>query len=83
LTQINPFLKKGCLVTDTGSIKKQIVERANRALSKDIFFVGGPPMAGLEECAIESVDHYWSEPLRLDTLVLTTPCIPARAILCQ
>ena len=56
LTQINPFVKKGCIVTDIGSTKKQIVERANRALSKDIFFVGGHPMAGSEECGIESAD---------------------------
>ena len=58
LTQINPFLKKGCLVTDTGSTKKQIVKKANKILSKDIFFIGGHPMAGSEECGIESADPY-------------------------
>ena len=58
LTQINPFLKKGCLVTDTGSTKKQIVQKANKILSKDIFFIGGHPMAGSEECGIESADPY-------------------------
>jgi len=58
LIQINPFLKKGCLVTDTGSTKKQIVQKANKILSKDIFFIGGHPMAGSEECGIESADPY-------------------------
>jgi len=58
LTQINPFLKKGCIVTDTGSTKKQIVERANRVLSEDIFFVGGHPMAGSEEYGIDSADSH-------------------------
>ena len=58
LTQINPFLKKRCLVTDTGSTKKQIVQKANKILSKDIFFIGGHPMAGSEECGIESADPY-------------------------
>jgi len=58
LPQINPFLKKGCLVTDTGSTKQQIVQKANKVLPKDIFFVGGHPMAGSEECGIESVDPY-------------------------
>jgi len=58
LTQINPFLKKGCLVTDTGSTKQQIVQKANEVLSKEIFFVGGHPMAGSEKYGIESADPY-------------------------
>jgi len=56
LTQINPFLKKGCIVTDTGSTKKQIVQKANKVLSKDVFFIGGHPMAGSEKYGIESAD---------------------------
>jgi len=56
LTQINPFLKKGCLVTDTGSTKQQIVQKANKVLSEDVFFIGGHPMAGSEECSIESAE---------------------------
>lgn len=58
LTQISPFLKKGCLVTDTGSTKGQIVERADKVLSKDIFFIGGHPMAGSEEYGIESANPH-------------------------
>jgi prephenate dehydrogenase len=58
LTQINPFLKKGCLVTDTGSTKQQIVQKANKILSKNIFFIGGHPMAGSEECGIDSADPH-------------------------
>jgi prephenate dehydrogenase len=58
LTQIDPFLKRGCLVTDTGSTKGQIVERANKVLSKDVFFIGGHPMAGSEKCGIEEADSH-------------------------
>lgn len=58
LTQINPFLKKGCIVTDTGSTKGQIVERADKVLSKDIFFIGGHPMAGSEEYGIDSANPH-------------------------
>lgn len=58
LTQINPFLKKGCLVTDTGSTKQQIVQKANKVLSKDIFFIGGHPMAGSEEYGIDSANSH-------------------------
>ena len=54
LPKINPFLKRGCLVTDTGSTKGQVVERANEVLSKDVFFIGGHPMAGSEEYGVES-----------------------------
>jgi len=58
LPKINPFLKKGCLVTDTGSTKGQVVERANEVLSKDVFFIGGHPMAGSEKCGIESANPH-------------------------
>jgi prephenate dehydrogenase len=58
LPRINPFLKKGCLVTDTGSTKGQIVERANKVLSKDVFFIGGHPMAGSEKCGIEEANPH-------------------------
>jgi len=56
LPQINPFLKKGCLVTDTGSAKQQIVQKANKILSENIFFIGGHPMAGSEKYGIESAN---------------------------
>ena len=56
LTRIDPFLKKGCLVTDTGSTKQQIVQKANKVLSKDVFFIGGHPMAGSEKYGIESAN---------------------------
>lgn len=58
LPKINPFLKKGCLVTDTGSTKQQIVQRANEVLSKDVFFIGGHPMAGSEKCGIEEANPH-------------------------
>jgi len=54
LPKINFFLKKGCIVTDIGSTKGQIVKRADEVLSKDIFFIGGHPMAGSEEYGVES-----------------------------
>lgn len=58
LTQINPFLKKGCIVTDTGSTKGQIAEKADKVLSNDIFFIGGHPMAGSEKYGIDSANHH-------------------------
>jgi prephenate dehydrogenase len=58
LSQINPFLKKESLVTDTGSTKKEIVKRANKTLSKDIHFIGGHPMVGSEKYGIDSADPH-------------------------
>jgi prephenate dehydrogenase len=58
LPRINPFIKKGCIVTDTGSTKGQIVEKANKILSKDVYFVGGHPIAGSEKYGIDSADPH-------------------------
>jgi len=69
LPQINPFLKKGCLVTDTGSTKTQIVKKANKVLSKDIHFIGGHPMAGSEKYGINSANTH----LFLDKTYILTP----------
>ncbi len=69
LPKINPFLKKECLVTDTGSTKTQIVKRANKVLSKDIHFIGGHPMAGSEKYGINSADPH----LFLDKTYILTP----------
>jgi len=58
LPKISPFLKKGCLITDTGSTKVKIVETANQVLSSDIHFIGGHPMAGSEKYGIDSADSH-------------------------
>lgn len=52
IDQLGPLLKPGALVTDAGSTKQLIVERA-RNLPR---FVGGHPMAGKESQGIESAD---------------------------
>jgi prephenate dehydrogenase len=58
LPRINPFIKKGCIVTDTGSTKGQIVETAVKILSKDVYFIGGHPIAGSEKYGIDSADPH-------------------------
>jgi len=49
LPAINPYLKRGCVVTDVGSAKVEIVEAAQKKLSDPRFFVGAHPMAGSEK----------------------------------
>jgi len=58
LPKIALFLKKGCLVTDTGSTKVKIAETADQVLSPDIYYIGGHPMAGSEKYGIDSADSY-------------------------
>jgi len=46
---INPYLKRGCVVTDIGSAKAKIVEQGEKTLSAPAFFVGSHPLAGSEK----------------------------------
>jgi prephenate dehydrogenase len=44
-----PRLETGCIVTDVGSVKGEIVDAMERLLPKGIFFVAGHPIAGGEQ----------------------------------
>ena len=69
LPQINTFLKKGCLVTDTGSTKVKIIKKANQILPQDVHFIGCHPMAGSEKYGIDSADpHLFQEKTYILTL---------------
>jgi len=48
-----PRLKNGCIVTDVGSTKSQLVKEMEGILPKGIHFVGGHPMAGSEKRGVE------------------------------
>ena len=52
--KITPHLKSGCIVTDVGSTKRQIVKWAKEALPAHITFIGGHPMAGSEKSGIDN-----------------------------
>ena len=54
LAQIATLLPEGCVVTDTGSTKQDILEWADATLPKTVEFVGGHPMAGKETSGPES-----------------------------
>ena len=45
---IAPALDRGCIVTDGGSVKAQIVEECEKLMPAGRFFVGGHPIAGTE-----------------------------------
>lgn len=48
------ILKTGTIITDAGSVKSKIMEEAAKILPKDVFFIGGHPMAGAERSGFSS-----------------------------
>ena len=54
IKEISPFLKKGSIVTDTGSAKHAVIEELKDLIPKDIEFIPGHPIAGTEESGPDS-----------------------------
>lgn len=50
---IAPHLRRGCVVTDVGSVKSSITASALSALPNPSFFVGSHPIAGSEKRGVE------------------------------
>lgn len=61
LSAISPHLDPGALVTDVGSTKSWIVDKAAKALPAGNVFIGGHPMAGSEKGGISGADPYLFE----------------------
>ncbi|HEX2929263.1 MAG TPA: prephenate dehydrogenase/arogenate dehydrogenase family protein [Candidatus Binatia bacterium] len=55
--QFLPKLKPGCIVSDVGSVKSEIVRGMERILPKDIYFVAGHPIAGSEQWGAQAARH--------------------------
>lgn len=55
--QIAPFLKKGSVVTDTGSTKKYIVSSMGKIELRGVDFIGSHPIAGSEKSGIKYADR--------------------------
>ncbi|WP_293443182.1 prephenate dehydrogenase/arogenate dehydrogenase family protein [Persephonella sp.] len=51
--EIKPYLKKGTVVTDVGSVKGDLVEKLQKILSP-VKFVGAHPIAGTEKEGVEN-----------------------------
>jgi prephenate dehydrogenase len=52
--QIAPALAKGCVVTDGGSVKGEIVTACEPLMPPGTFFVGGHPIAGTENSGVDA-----------------------------
>ncbi len=54
LDPISQWVKEGCIVTDVGSLKKEICEKGEEVFeNKSSFFIGSHPMAGSEKAGME------------------------------
>ena len=69
LPMINKHLKRGCVITDVGSAKVEIVEATQKKLSAPNFFVGSHPLAGSEKTGSENA----TADLFKDSLCIMTP----------
>ncbi len=56
MENIADMVPPGCVVTDTGSTKEAILGWAEQYLPKEVSFVGGHPMAGMEVSGIDNAD---------------------------
>ena len=54
IKEIAPFLKKGSIVTDTGSAKFAVLEELKDLIPKEVEFIPGHPIAGTEESGPDS-----------------------------
>jgi len=56
--KIAPFIKKGAVITDVGSVKERVVKEVSAVLPANLWrnFVGAHPMAGAEKSGIKAAD---------------------------
>ena len=62
--EMSPFLKKDCIITDTGSAKLSVIEDLSGILPSNVEFIPGHPIAGTEESGpdagfAELFDNRW------------------------
>ena len=54
IKEMIPYLKKGTIITDAGSVKTAIVRQAEKCVPDTMHFVGSHPIAGTENSGFES-----------------------------
>ncbi len=69
LEEIAPHLAPGCVVTDAGSVKGQVLQDAQDVLGDLVNVVPGHPLAGKEHSGVDAAD----ETLYSGQLVILTP----------
>ncbi|MEW6041277.1 MAG: prephenate dehydrogenase, partial [Elusimicrobiota bacterium] len=52
IKRIITFIKPGTVITDTGSVKSQIVSEVGKFIGEKVYFVGAHPLAGSEKAGV-------------------------------
>ncbi len=58
LGRAGPRLRPGAIITDVGSTKRVILEKANAVLPRAVHFIGGHPMAGSEKRGFAAAEPF-------------------------
>ncbi|MDW7973645.1 MAG: prephenate dehydrogenase/arogenate dehydrogenase family protein, partial [Thermodesulfovibrio sp.] len=53
ISQMRDYIKKDTIIIDVGSVKGSIVEKIERLLPSEVYFVGTHPIAGSEKTGFE------------------------------
>jgi prephenate dehydrogenase len=69
------YVPKGCIITDVGSTKAQLICEIEKLIPDGVYFVGGHPMAGSHKTGVESADA----DLFKGTLCILTPTESTKA----
>lgn len=81
LEAIAPHIKKGALVTDGGSTKKEIVERGEKIAAGRFVFIGSHPIAGTEKSgAASSFETLFENHKCIITPTASTPAEPLKKL---
>lgn len=67
--EILQFVKKGCIITDVGSTKKEIVESLENKMPDDVHFIGAHPLAGSHNSGVK----FANDNLFKNTVCIVTP----------
>lgn len=69
ISQMRDYIKKDTIIIDVGSVKGSIVEKIERLLPSEVYFVGTHPIAGSEKTGFE----YARADLFINSKVIITP----------
>lgn len=53
IRRLTPYFKEKCIISDVGSVKFSVIQAIESFLPKNIYFVGGHPIAGSEQAGIQ------------------------------
>ncbi|MFB4163407.1 prephenate dehydrogenase [Alteribacillus sp. JSM 102045] len=64
-------LKEGSIITDVGSTKERIFQKAKHLYKKGVTFIGGHPMAGSHKSGVQAAKSHLFE----NAFYILTPCV--------